>query len=169
MVKYLNTQYLYLIQLLLCIVWLYFVPYSLEQLTKRKILMSSQFCLRVRKAKEGTETRLVLKTKEEVPLPMTTTQGAYVLFCNAGFYCMSHLEQMDFKSKTFLSRSKGRVVEIDTTGIHAGQDKSINVTFHVLVPLEAWNWNTNSHIHIQFGHWKLGNWKGDIGEFCSPR
>lgn len=129
--------------------------------------------MRVRKAREGTETRLVLKAKEEAPLPMTTTQGAYVFFCNAGFYYMSHLEvkdlQMDFKSKTFLCRSKGPVVEIDTTGIRAGQDKSIDVTFHVLVPLEAWNWNTNSHIHIQFGHWKLGNWRSDIGEFGSPR
>jgi len=49
---------------------------SLEQLTKKKILMNRQFCLRVRKAKEVTETiRLVLKAKEEAPLPMTTTQG----------------------------------------------------------------------------------------------
>jgi len=31
--------------------------------------------MRVPKAREGTKTRLVLKTKEEVPLPMNTTQG----------------------------------------------------------------------------------------------
>jgi len=77
--------------------------------------------------------------------------------------------EMEFRSKLFLYRSKGPVVEVDTTGIHAGQDKSIDVTFHVLVPLEAWNWDTKSCILIQFGHQRLGNWKCGIGEFCSPR
>jgi len=60
-------------------------------------------------------------------------------------------------------------VEVNTTGIRAGQDKSVAITFHVLVPLEAWNWNTASHIHIQFGHWRLGDWQRDIGEFLNPR
>ena len=68
-------------------------------------------------------------------------------------------------------RSRGPVVEVDTTGVHAGQDKSITITFHVLVPLEAWNWskNANAHIHIRFGHRKLGDWKSDIGKFFPPR
>lgn len=73
------------------------------------------------------------------------------------------------EAKLFLCRSRGPVVEVNTTGIHADQDKSINVTFHVLVPLEMWNWNANSRIRIQFGHQRLGNWKFGIGEFCSPR
>ena len=65
-------------------------------------------------------------------------------------------------------RSKGPT-EVDTTGVHISHDKSIAVTFHVIVPLEVWNWDNKSSIRIRFGHRKLGNWMCDIGDFCPQR
>lgn len=82
--------------------------------------MNSQFCLRVRKAKEGTLTRLVLKAKEEAPLPMTTTQGAYVLFCNGGFYYMSHfkseIRKWISKAKLFCVGQEDRLLKLILQG-----------------------------------------------------
>ena len=59
--------------------------------------------------------------------------------------------------------------EIDTTGLHPPPERALEITFHVLLPLEAWNWNKKSHMHMQFNHPKLGEWRKDAGEFRQIR
>lgn len=50
-------------------------------------------------------------------------------------------------------------------GLTAGKDKSVTVTFHVLLPKHIWEWNAKSRMFIRFGDWQLGNWKYDCGPF----
>lgn len=59
--------------------------------------------------------------------------------------------------------------EIDTTGLYPPPERALEITFHVLLPLEAWNWNKKSHMHMQFNHPKLGEWQKDAGEFRQIR
>ena len=57
----------------------------------------------------------------------------------------------------------------DVTGFHPPEERTLEVTFHVLLPKEAWNWSQSSSMHMQFGHPKLGQWKQDIGSFTIKR
>ena len=50
-------------------------------------------------------------------------------------------------------------------GLQSTVEKSIRITFHVLVPLPLWDWDsTSSCMHIRFGHKSLGHWKYDCGK-----
>ena len=69
-------------------------------------------------------------------------------------------------SNTYSQRS---VTEVDTTGIHISPDKAVTITFHVLVPKAVWNWDQKSRICLHFGHWKLGGWRCDLGQFHEVR
>lgn len=60
-------------------------------------------------------------------------------------------------------------MRVDTTGFHPPPEKSLEVTFHVLLPTEVWNWGKKSHIHMRFGHPRLGEWIEDVGEFILKR
>ena len=54
-------------------------------------------------------------------------------------------------------------------GFQAPPEKSIAVTFHVIVPLAFWEWEeSTSRMHIQFGDYSLGLWK-DCGDFIKLR
>ena len=54
------------------------------------------------------------------------------------------------------------MVEADTSGIHASIDQSIAVTFHALVPKDAWKWESNTKMTMRFGDSRLGKWNKDI-------
>ena len=41
---------------------------------------------------------------------------------------------------------------------------SCEITFHVIIPMEAWEWDEHSCMHIRFGK-PLGDWKQDFGSF----
>jgi hypothetical protein len=71
----------------------------------------------------------------------------------------------------YVLRSQTADLQVDTTGFHPPAEKSLEVTFHVLVPKNVWNWDNTckSHMHMQFGHPKLGEWKEDVGEFIIKR
>ena len=58
---------------------------------------------------------------------------------------------------------------IDTSGFQPPPDRTMKVTFHVLLPKEAWNWEKESCLCLQFDHPNLGQWKEDIGEFIKKR
>ena len=51
-------------------------------------------------------------------------------------------------------------------GLEATGNDRIALTFHVIVPVACWEWDSESRIHIRFGHNELGNWR-DCGEFTS--
>ena len=51
-------------------------------------------------------------------------------------------------------------------GLEAIGNDRIALTFHVIVPVACWEWDSESRIHIRFGHNELGNWR-DCGEFKS--
>lgn len=67
------------------------------------------------------------------------------------------------KSLLFFFRSNNN--DSPTTGILSNCDHAVAVTFHVIVPLDYWQWDQSSHIYLRFGHTKLGSWKHDIGNF----
>lgn len=46
---------------------------------------------------------------------------------------------------------------------------SVNVTFHVLVHLSAWNWNDDSLMTIRFGDPRLGGWDKEAGALIIKR
>ena len=50
-------------------------------------------------------------------------------------------------------------------GFQSRVEESIRITFHVLVPLPLWAWDSssNSCMHIRFGQKDLGNWKENCG------
>lgn len=48
-------------------------------------------------------------------------------------------------------------------GLTAGKDKSIAVTFHVLLPKQIWEWDVNSMMFIKFGDDELGGWNYHCG------
>lgn len=54
------------------------------------------------------------------------------------------------------------MVEADTSGIHVSPDKSIAVTFHALVPKDAWKWENDTKMTMRFGDQRLGKWNKDI-------
>ena len=54
-------------------------------------------------------------------------------------------------------------------GLQSPAEKSIQVTFHVLVPLPLWDWGSTSCMHIRFGHKDLGLWKYDCGNVIIHR
>jgi hypothetical protein len=56
-------------------------------------------------------------------------------------------------------------VEIDASGFLPPPERTLEVTFHVLVPADAWNWGKNSYMCMQFDHPKLGSWHHNAGEF----
>ena len=47
-------------------------------------------------------------------------------------------------------------------------NRSLAVTFHVLLPIKVWNWNDNSHLQLVFGHDKMGKWDQPVGTFGAP-
>lgn len=55
--------------------------------------------------------------------------------------------------------------DIDTTGFHPPPEKCLEVIFHILLPMEVWNWGKKSRMHMRFSHPKLGKWNEDVGEF----
>ena len=65
----------------------------------------------------------------------------------------------------FRSQTAAGASEVDTTGLHPPPERALEITFHVLLPLEAWNWSKKSHMCMQFNHPKLGEWHRDAGEF----
>ena len=50
-------------------------------------------------------------------------------------------------------------------GLCAPADKSITISFHVLVPLDLWGWDATSKMHIHFDHKDLGAWNCNCGDF----
>ena len=54
------------------------------------------------------------------------------------------------------------MVEVDTSGIQASTDQSITVTFHALLPKDAWKWESDTKMTMRFGHSHLGNWQKDV-------
>ena len=54
------------------------------------------------------------------------------------------------------------MVEADTSGIRASSDQSIAVTFHALVPKDAWKWESDTKMTMRFGDSRLGKWNEDI-------
>ena len=69
----------------------------------------------------------------------------------------------------FLFRSQIVAKKVDTTGFYPPPKKSLEVTFHVLLPKKVWNWDEKSRMHMRFSHPKLGEWKEDVGEFIIKR
>ena len=60
--------------------------------------------------------------------------------------------------------------KLDTTGLECIDPKtSMKLVFHVILPLPYWEWDKASHMHIRFGHSKLGDWKVDCGDFEKAR
>ena len=63
----------------------------------------------------------------------------------------------------------------DTRNVQSGPDvaelnsTSVNVTFHVLVQLSAWNWNDDSLMSIRFGDPRLGGWDKEAGALVIKR
>ena len=41
----------------------------------------------------------------------------------------------------------------------------IKVVFNALIPIEAWNWDADSLVHVRFGNLSLGDWRYDCGLF----
>lgn len=54
------------------------------------------------------------------------------------------------------------MAELDTSGIHASPDQSIAVTFHALVPKDAWKWESDTKMTMRFGDSRLGKWLKDV-------
>ncbi len=54
-------------------------------------------------------------------------------------------------------------------GFKAPREKSIAITFHVLLPKWAWEWNAKSEVYIRFGHDELGHWEYDSGPLSMQR
>ena len=50
------------------------------------------------------------------------------------------------------------MVDANMTGFNISPDQSIAVTFHALVPKEAWKWESNTKMVMRFGHYRLGKW-----------
>lgn len=48
-------------------------------------------------------------------------------------------------------------------GLKVSDKDSATIVFHVLVPLEYWEWDSTSVICLQFDHKDLGKWKYDCG------
>lgn len=44
------------------------------------------------------------------------------------------------------------------SGLQAGKDHSISITFHVMIQKSYWEWDSMSQVCIRFGHEHLGNW-----------
>ena len=57
----------------------------------------------------------------------------------------------------------------DLPGLTASFDKSIRVTFHVIVPKPLWEWNDSSCIHMRFDGKEMGDWKYNVGSFDLSR
>ena len=58
----------------------------------------------------------------------------------------------------------------NTVGLENSDPKtSMKITFHAILPLAHWEWDDKSHMHIRFGHDKLGNWEVDCGKFLVAR
>ena len=56
-----------------------------------------------------------------------------------------------------------------TQGFQEPLEKSITITFHVIVPLPFWEWeDSTSSMHIRFRDDRLGHWK-DCGDFTKFR
>lgn len=51
------------------------------------------------------------------------------------------------------------------TGFNPPPGSKVDVVLHVLIPVDVWEWNDNCRVHVRFGHFKLGNWEKDIGDF----
>ena len=49
---------------------------------------------------------------------------------------------------------------IDVSGIYAQKHLGIEVTFHVLLPVELWEYDMQkSQVYVCFGHLKMGKWQ----------
>ena len=59
--------------------------------------------------------------------------------------------------------------KLDLTGFNPPPNKTLEVTFHALLPKEAWKWNIMSYMCIQFSHPRLGEWQKDVGDFVTNR
>ena len=55
------------------------------------------------------------------------------------------------------------------SGLKAGPDACITVTFHCIVPKLLWEWDEESHIHMRFEGDPLGSWKENVGQFVEVR
>lgn len=53
---------------------------------------------------------------------------------------------------------------VNFAGLEAPLEKSVNISFHVLILKALWEWDPQSRLYIRFGHPKLGDWS-DCGEF----
>ena len=58
---------------------------------------------------------------------------------------------------------------VGLSGLRAGPDACITVTFHCIVPKLLWEWDEESHIHMRFEGDALGCWKENVGEFVEVR
>ena len=56
----------------------------------------------------------------------------------------------------------------DIPGFNPPAQKCLAITFHVLVPTKVWEWTEDSHIHLVFGHHKMGMWEQPVGDFGAP-
>ena len=60
-------------------------------------------------------------------------------------------------------------LEVNLEVFQSPVERSIQITFHSLVNLPLWKWNSTSCMHIRFGHESLGNWKHDCGNMTINR
>lgn len=72
---------------------------------------------------------------------------------------------MTFIDHIILCRSQDTVNDGNTTGIHPPPDRKIDVVFHILIPANAWGWSEKCRVHLRFGHYNLGNWNKNVGDF----
>lgn len=70
-----------------------------------------------------------------------------------------------FFSNTYISFSATN----DLKGLKSVPAKSVEVTFHCIVPKLLWQWDENSCIHMRFEGDSLGDWKHNVGDFMEVR
>ena len=50
-----------------------------------------------------------------------------------------------------------------------GGKNGVEITFRVILPLDLWEYNEKSSLHLRFSHPQLGFWIHNVGEFKSLR
>ena len=65
-----------------------------------------------------------------------------------------------------LSSSDSIICEL--RGLNPPPDRTISITFHVLLPIHVWDWSDRSQIRLVFGNKDLGGWTIPVGNFGAP-
>ena len=56
-----------------------------------------------------------------------------------------------------------------TTNLADTNNTSVDVTFHTMIQISAWNWNDGCMMTIRFGDPRLGNWANDTKQLSLKR